>query len=218
MRQVSHADAPGVARLIHEIWSDHNPNPDRIARVSLETNHTTVIAEADNTVIGFVDGFTTISRDGVLRWEIDLLGVHPDHRGRGVAQALIAASVEAGRQTGATQTRALVQIDNAASLTAFRRCGFAPDEAIRELFVSGENRQDRPIAPPGAHLISVTTLTYSGVWVEGRLSFQALRCAQAARTRFGWDVAGAVIPEGMVAAQQAGYDGVGRYRWLRQVL
>jgi GNAT superfamily N-acetyltransferase len=217
MRLVTPADAPGLARLIHEVW-DHNPNPERIARVSLESNHATVIEEDGGVVIGFADGFTTVTSDGALRWEVDLLGVHPAHRGRGIARSLIAASVEAGRHAGATAARALVQIDNAPSLSAFRRCGFIPDAAICELFVSNEPRDEQLPTPPDAHLVSVTTLTYSGVWIEGRLSLEALRCAESARTCYGWDVAGAVLPEGDLGVEKAGYVLVGRYRWLHRSL
>ncbi|MFN8560636.1 MAG: hypothetical protein U0703_03155 [Anaerolineae bacterium] len=80
--------------------------------------------------------------------------------------------------------------------------------------VSGAACDERLTAPPGAHLISVTTYTYSGIWVEGRLSLEALRCARSIRTRYGWDVAGAVIPEGTFDQTPEGYAVVGRYRWL----
>jgi ribosomal protein S18 acetylase RimI-like enzyme len=218
MRLVTSTDAPGIARLIHEVWPDHNPNPARIARVSLESGHTTVIEADGSAVIGFADGFTTVSSDGVLRWEVDLLGVQPAYRGRGIAQALIAASVEAGRRAGAVTARALVEIENAPSQAAFRRCGFTASESIYELFVSGESLRGRLLEPPGAHLVSVATLTYGGVWVEGKVSFEALRCAQRARTRYGWDVAGTVIPEETIEAERVGYERVGRYRWLQLAL
>ncbi|MCC6803816.1 MAG: GNAT family N-acetyltransferase [Anaerolineae bacterium] len=218
MRLAAPADAPGLARLIHEVWTDHNLNPERIARVSLESDHTTVIEESDGEPVGFVHGFTTVARDGILRWEADLLGVHPAHRGRGIARRLIAASVETGRSMGAAMTRALVRVDNAPSLAAFQRCGFTPDETVCELYVSGEIWHLPLAAPPDAHLIAVTTLTYSGVWVEGRVSFDALRCAQAVRTRYGWESAGTVVPEGTFAAESVGYELAGRYRWLRRGL
>lgn len=218
MRLIVPEDAPELARLIHEVWTDHNLNPERIARVSLESDHTTVIEESSGEQIGFAHGFMTVAGDGVLRWEVDLLGVHPAHRGRGIAQRLIAASIETGRSMGAATTRALVRIDNEPSLAAFQCCGFMPDASVCNLYVSGENWHLPLAAPPDAHLIAVTTLTYSGVWVEGRLSFDALRCAQAVRTRYGWESAGVVIPEGVFAVETVGYELAGRYRWLRRGL
>lgn len=213
MRQVTPTDAPGLARLINEVW-DHNLNPERIASVGLDSNRVTVVADSGSDVIGFADGFMTATSDGVPRWEVDLLAVDARYRGRGIAQRLIAASVDAGRLAGAAVARALVQIGNAPSLRAFQRCGFTPEAATCELTVSGAACDERLTAPLGAHLISVRTYTYSGIWIEGRLSLEALRCARSIRTRYAWDVAGAVIPEGTFDQTPEGYAVVGRYRWL----
>ena len=215
MRQGTQADAPEIARLIKTLWSDDNPDPAWIARVSLESNHVTLLELADDgRLIGFVDGFTTVARDGILRWEIDLLGVHPDQRGRGIAQNLVRASVKAGQQAGASITRALVRIDNRAAQTTFERCGFTTDETIRHLYISDHDLNDRAPVPPAAHLISVSTLTYSGIWVEGDLLPEALRAAQAIRTRYRWDVAGVILAEESFAHEQTHYHLVGRFRWL----
>ncbi len=93
-------------------------------------------------LIGFVDAFLTISEAGVLRWEVDLLGVHPAQRGRGVAAALIAASVKAGFAIGADRARALVRIENVASRKAFERCGFQAMEAEQILYVGDQMGAD----------------------------------------------------------------------------
>jgi ribosomal protein S18 acetylase RimI-like enzyme len=215
MRQAVQTDAPALAQLLQATGLDDNPDPEWIARVILETNHATLVEQDGNHLTGFVDSFTTGASDGRLRWEIDLLGVHPDYRGRGIAQELVRASVESGRQMGASLARALVRTDNRASLNTFMRCGFTLLDETHDLYISSSASSARLSAPPGSHLISVCTLTYSGVWVEGRLSPEALRCAQSARARFGWDVAGGVIPAGGLAAEEAGYEWAGQYRWLR---
>ena len=100
MRQITQTEAPALAQLIRATGLDHNPDPERIARVSLESNHVTLIETAsDESLIGFVDAFSTISQEGILRWEVDLLGVHPDYRGKKIAQGLIRAVVTAGQQS-----------------------------------------------------------------------------------------------------------------------
>ena len=43
MRQITQSDAPALAQLIRATGLDHNPNPERIARVSLENNHVTLV-------------------------------------------------------------------------------------------------------------------------------------------------------------------------------
>jgi len=219
MRQITQTEAPALAQLIRATGLDHNPDPERIARVSLESNHVTLIETAsDESLIGFVDAFSTISQEGILRWEVDLLGVHPAYRGQGIAQSLIREVVRRGQVFGATTSRALVHVENAASASAFQRCGFTLNSAIRQLFVS----DDQPATgssslPPETYLLPVTTLTYSGVWVEGVVSPQALRCAQAVRARYHWMIAGALSVDSHMA-RGTGYHMVGSYRWLNQSL
>ncbi len=212
MRPVSAGDAPEIANLIRAVWADHNPDPDWIARVSLESNHATLVETSGDALIGFVDAFSTVAADGVLRWEVDLLGVHPAWRGRGVARRLVQRAVEVGRERGAQRARALVRIDNVASLRVFERCGFAAEPTICRLCVSDAAPLESPPTPADAFLLAVSTLTYSGVWIEGEQSAAALQSAQAIRTRFGWDTAGVVIPAHHPTPQ--GYAHVGEYRWL----
>lgn len=214
MRRITHADAPELARLIHAVWSDYNPNPERIARVSLDSSHATFVETDGERLIGFVDGFTTVASDGILRWEVDLLGVDPGYRGRGIARRLIDSNVEAGRKAGAAMTRALVRLDNAPSLGAFARAGFILQPEPCSLFVSADDVAERLSMPPDAYLLSVETLTYSGIWIEGVQSSEALRCARCVRTRFGWDVAGAVMPITSRQVLPEGYESVGDYCWL----
>src|SRR5690348_1761671 len=178
MRQITQTEAPALAQLIRATGLDHNPDPERIARVSLESNHVILVETAsDGALIGFVDAFSTISQEGILRWEVDLLGVHPAYRGQGIAQSLIREVVRRGQALGATTSRALVHVENAASASAFQRCGFTLNSAIRQLFVSDDQPSiGSSSLPPETYLLPVATLTYSGVWVEGVVSAQSLRC------------------------------------------
>ncbi len=212
MRRATAGDAPEIASLIQAVWADHNPDPAWIARVSLESNHATLVETNGDDLIGFVDAFSTVAADGVLRWEVDLLGVHPEWRGRGIARRLVARVVEIGQEQGAQFARALVRVDNVASLRVFERCGFVAEPTVCRLYVADAAPTAAIVAPPDAYLIAVSTLTYSGVWVEGAQTDAALRSAQAVRARFGWDTAGAVIPADQPAA--AGCECVGDYRWL----
>jgi len=160
---------------------------------------------------------TPIPRDspeGTLRWEVDLLGVHPDYRGRGIARELVEAVVEAGRGYDAQRARALIRIDNVASLNTFKRCGFSLDERVYDLYVA-DLAASEVAFPPDSHLAAVETLTYSGVWIEGELSLDALRFG---RTQAGSGIAGVVVPAGSLAAEQAGFERIGQYRWVICVL
>lgn len=215
MRQIVPEDAPELARLLQACELDDNPNAARIASVILGTTRTTLVETADDgALVGFVDSFMTISPEGLPRWEVDLLGVHPNYRGRGIAQRLINASVEAGQERGAGFFRAIVKVDNHPSLAAFKRCGFAADEMIRDLYVSDQIVDQPEALSASAHLISVCTLTYSGIWVEGENSLVAFRCAQFLRAKYGWDIAGALAPAN--TAIPSDYAFAGHYLHLRR--
>ena len=215
MRKITQTDAPKIAQLLRVTGLDHNPDAERIARVSLESNHVTLVeTTAEGTLIGFVDAFSTAAQDGTLRWEVDLLGVHPAHRGRGLARTLVSAAVDAGIRAHAYPTRALVKIDNMASLKAFQASGFTLDPAIYDLYISSDDAHGELTSPADTHLISVATLTYSGVWIEGNYSVDAFHAAKAVRTHYGWDIAGAVLPEGLSTAAEVDYQWIGKYHWL----
>ena len=71
--------------------------------------------------------------------------------------------------------------------------------------------------PDDAHIVAVDTLTYSGVWIEGKLSAAALRAARSLSYRQEWSSAGTLIPVDDVttleAARQADYMQVGEFDW-----
>ena len=213
MRQVMPADAAELARLLHAVGLDDNPNADRIASVIRSTTRNTLVETADDgTLIGFVDAFMTVSPDGLPRWELDLLGVHPNYRGRGIAQRLINASVETAHEQEVRFIRALIQINNAASAGVFQRSGFRGVGSDRALYIS-DQPADVPLTPPAAaHLIPVCTLTYSGIWIENDHSPQSLLAARAIRAKYDWFIAGVLFPARKPLPAE-GYVSVGTYRW-----
>jgi ribosomal protein S18 acetylase RimI-like enzyme len=82
------------------------------------------LALAEDSVVGFAAAFLTGRVDGAS-WEIDLLAVHPDWEGRGLATRLIRLATIFGADL-APRARAVVATDNLASLRAFRHAGFRP--------------------------------------------------------------------------------------------
>jgi L-amino acid N-acyltransferase YncA len=193
---------------------DDNPNADRIASVIRSTTRSTLVEVADDgSLIGFVDAFMTVSWAGYPRWEVDLIGVHPDYRGRGIAHRLINASVEIGREQGAQLIRALIHVDNAASAGAFQRVGFQSAPSTHELYISDQPVDTPHISPAAAYLIPVCTLTYSGIWVENDYSQQSLLAGRAIRAKYGWFIAGVLLPTGTPMPESFAH--VGTYRWWR---
>jgi len=241
VRHAGSGDASGIARVKAAAWPEESlPDADYIACVMDGQEHVSQVAiDADGQVIGFVDGFVTLSQAGVSRWEVDLLAVHPDCRGRGIGRALVEANTAAGQAMGAAFARALIRVDNIGSQRVFARCGYRVDEAVCALYTSTQpsaisHQQENQIPPlcaeeepqgglyrPGGedslHLVPVTTFAYRGLWLEGSLGPDSFRAAQTICDHNGWDVAGAVIPAGQPetvrAAEAAGYAPVGLYQW-----
>ncbi len=234
VRRAGPDDAPGIARVKAAAWPEESPpDPDHIACVLAQPEHAAHVAlDGDGGVIGFVDGFVTLSQAGISRWEEDLLAVHPACQGRGIGRALVEANTAAGQELGVLFARALIRVDNVGSQRAFAHCGYCLDEAVCALYVSTQpsvvSHQQEKWSPrcyaeigqragDAPFFISVTTFTYRGLWLEGGLGPDSFRAAQSIRDHYGWDVAGAVIPPGQLeavrAAEAAGYTLVGPYQW-----
>jgi len=145
-------------------------------------------------LVGFLSCFETYTPAGA-RLELDMLGVLPGFRNRGIATALIRHAVEYAAANGLAEARAVVRCDNAASLTAFAKAGLARRECVSMLIwnqpatqsacpghevarttaqVSGRpylSGQVLTLAACGAvaskvTAIAVTTLAYRGCWLE----------------------------------------------------
>jgi GNAT superfamily N-acetyltransferase len=192
-------DTEAVGLLIHECFGD-DPNIPQI-QSALEHNQdrATYLAIDEEQTVGFVSGFTTISVDGVLRWEIDLLSVKPASQGQGIGRKLIERSLELGRRSGAVHARALIGEQNAASQRVFAATGFIATEpmvlytwtpTVHDTVISKFNLIKETI--PG--LISVNTLTYRGVWLEGKLTEKLVQSARQRAFRGEVSLIGAVVP------------------------
>jgi N-acetylglutamate synthase-like GNAT family acetyltransferase len=218
IRQASHTDLTAIVQIMHLAWPDSAVNGSRITGILENRNHKTHVAVEYENVAGFVDGFITTSHDGVLRWEVDLLAVHPDYRGRGIGCQLIAASSREGRERSAALCRALVRTDNRKAALAFSQCKYTSDLRTYGLYVNAELvSQSITASTEGAHLIAVETLSYCGVWVEGALSEAGFAAANRVCIERQLDACGAVIPveqnDLISAAQSTGYALIGQYNW-----
>ena len=218
MSQIRHAtinDAPGIARVMRTSGLDDTPDLQRIARVI--PTHCTLVAIEDREITGFVDAFATTTANRIIRWEIDLLGVHPARQGRGIARQLVNSALEEGVLFGAQQTRALIRSDNLPSQRTFAWCNFKPQSIPFNLYVGSPQGGPIQNMSPALHLISICTLTYSGIWIEGKMPSSAFQIARAILNRYGWTVAGTLIPadgtETMRIAARAGYRLIGEFDW-----
>lgn len=88
----------------------------------------TFVATIDRRVVGFSD----VTDDGLL----DMLFVHPDAGGRGIARVLVGAVVGKARELGLSEIHTHA---SRTALPAFRRFGFEVERANAENYIRGEN-------------------------------------------------------------------------------
>ncbi|HHX65294.1 MAG TPA: GNAT family N-acetyltransferase, partial [Chloroflexi bacterium] len=87
----------------------------------------------ESAAVGFVSCIETPTGNGVTRLEIDMLGVVPEHRRRGLALALVTRAMDDAVQRGVRRFRGIVAVDNDASRRVFRRAGFAESPDLYQL-------------------------------------------------------------------------------------
>jgi GNAT superfamily N-acetyltransferase len=73
------------------------------------------IVEDDGVMVGFLLGFIAKSRQGGDAGYVHLVGIHPDHRRRGVGRLLYAAFEEECRKAGVARMKAITTLGNEGS-------------------------------------------------------------------------------------------------------
>lgn len=217
IRLAVEGDASGVVQVKQLTWPEEAVDLERVESVLTDASHAAFAAEAEGQVVGFVDGFTTTAANGDLRWEVDLLAVHPEWRGRQLGQALITACLKAGQTRGAVFARALIQVKNRASQISFARCGFTSQPHVLTLYVASAIEEvDLSLTCPG-NLVAVNTINYCGLWLEEDHSEASLRAAQAACRQAKSDILGVLVKQADLSdngeIQALGFTRIGEYAW-----
>jgi GNAT superfamily N-acetyltransferase len=220
VRPATANDAQAIATIIKlslgdEVASNH------IQGVMSENDHASFVAVANEQVIGFVDGFLTNAQDGTRRWELDLLGVHPDFRGLGAGQKLIEVFTTAGKSYGATLARALVAVTNKPMYAAMARTGYQQQKSMYKLWISSDSGNETQL-PENAYLIPVNTFTYRGIWLEGEITTQTIDAANLIREKNKLDVIGAVMlthdKATLEIIHRANFNFIGNFHWWHQAI
>lgn len=219
IRMATTADIAGIGKIIGLVWPENTISSDRVEQALSGPAHATTVSINEGDVVGFADGFLTTSADGLKRWELDLLAVHPSFQRRGIASTLVEENTQMGQLRGAEMARGLVAIDNVGSQRTFAGCGYKTDEAICELLVAS-----KPYPPVGVieadkefDFIRVNTINYAGIWIEGERTRTRLENALSQLANGQDDLVGMVVPihETQVIrdALSLGFERVGRYQW-----
>lgn len=234
-------DGAAICKVYRAAWPEEEIQEEQVVSTLQDSSHAASVALRGKEMVGFVDGFRTVSRTGRYRWEVDLLAVIPSARNRQVAGRLVETNLRqvlkmypkdcAAQETGAPLyfTRALIHIDNTASKRVFARCGFSNSIAELHLFTTRRPLLNPNIAacrsrfPSEAWLVGVQTFTYGGWWLEQGIAqgftpamLQSARAALVERPGLLGVLIAAEDLSSRQAAIEAGYSFVGAYTWWQR--
>ncbi len=129
VRAIEPSDLPALMRIDEKLSSQTRKEywDRRIEMAALRPPWMSLVAETDGRIAGFLFGWVAESEFGMSRptaW-VDMIGVDPPYRGRGIAHALIDRFVRSAEQLRAIQKVAtLIDLTQADVREFFLRQGF----------------------------------------------------------------------------------------------
>jgi ribosomal protein S18 acetylase RimI-like enzyme len=134
IRGITKKDFDHVASVLDRWWG--GPSREQAHPIFFyELGEHALIADDDGEVIGFLLGFVA---PGVPRVAyIHLVGIHPEHRRRGVGKRLYEVFTERARAAGASRIKAITNVGNEGSIDFHRALGF---HVVEDADYAGPNR------------------------------------------------------------------------------
>ncbi|MFK7991802.1 MAG: N-acetyltransferase family protein [Sandaracinaceae bacterium] len=125
IRDIEKADFDYIVSVLDRWWG--GPSSERAHPVFFyELGDQALIAEEDGEVIGFLLGFLAPKAPPVAY--VHLVGIHPDHRRRGVGKQLYETFMERSRAAGADRLKAITTVGNEGSVRFHEALGFQTNE------------------------------------------------------------------------------------------
>ncbi len=106
--------------------------------------HHLILAWIDAVLAGFVTGIEIAHPDKGLEMLLYELGVHPDHRRRGVGRALVTELASLARKAGCRGMWVPIDPDNDAAIATHASAGAAPPTAVSIMGWRFDESIDRP--------------------------------------------------------------------------
>lgn len=159
------ADAEGLLAVEKATFNESPYSPEQVQAMLAAGPQRAWLALGEGEVVGFVLGFPTFGLRAPS-WEVDLLAVHPDWTGRGLASRLIRAASAHG-MTVAREARAAVATDNHASARAFTRVGFRRAGVCELLIFRPKDQTPRPWVALGVMVQEAASLEEAAEWLQG---------------------------------------------------
>ncbi len=131
IRSLTELDVDGIVRIVEKTRQRYEPDlwEDRVTYYLRRDPEASVVAEAGGEVVGFMLGDLRSGEFGLDEasgW-IEVLGIDPDHAGRGIGRAMGEEMLARYRQRGVRHVRTMVDQSMPDVEAFFARLGFAPD-------------------------------------------------------------------------------------------
>lgn len=216
IRRVVSTDAEQLVSVIQASLGDEVSVSHAEAIIELD-ERLCYVAQLDDEVVGFIDGFPTRDASGNVRYELDLLGVLPAMQGHGIGKQLVSQFIDGVYLSAGTPViRALVSHSNEPMQRVMQQLGFVTSYDLHDLLI-------RPLASRSGtgvligHLVPVRTLTYTGIWIECPLDDAVIHAAERLGSEQNLDIAGRVVSstdaDGISSAITYGFEEIGSYHW-----
>lgn len=121
IRGITKSDFDYIVSVLDRWWG--GPSSERAHPIFFyELGEQALIAEEDGEVVGFLLGFVAPTTPPVAY--VHLVGIHPDHRRRGVGKQLYERFFERARSAGAQRIKAITTVGNDGSVRFHEALGF----------------------------------------------------------------------------------------------
>jgi len=144
LREARPDDYEAIVSVVDDWWG--RPMAHMMPRLFLDHFHaTSVVAERDGAMAGFLIGFHSPSRPGGAY--IHFVGVAPNERRTGLARRLYTAFFDAAIQDGCTTVNAITGTANTRSIAFHRAMGFSVRGPVSDYDGPGAERMvfERPL-------------------------------------------------------------------------
>jgi ribosomal protein S18 acetylase RimI-like enzyme len=130
VRHLSASDRAPITAVVDAWWGGRHV-ADMLQRLFFDHfQDTSWVVEEDGAIVAFLIGFLSQSRPGEAY--IHFVGVHPEHRGRGLGADLYGRFFEVVRARGCTSVRCITAPVNTGSIAFHTRMGFRPEPGDAE--------------------------------------------------------------------------------------
>lgn len=121
IRGITKKDFDHVASVLDRWWG--GPSREQAHPIFFyELGEHALIADDEGEVIGFLLGFVASTTPRTAY--VHLVGIHPEHRRRGVGKRLYEVFTERAAQAGASRIKAITNVGNDGSIDFHRALGF----------------------------------------------------------------------------------------------